>query len=228
MVGTTLFAHDAPYRVAKFQDVLSHSKLQAPLSSYDPLWSRGYGDFAFYQNRYFYLQDESYMTFEMCQKKHRSELREQHDWKVETKEPKTMEATLLLFPLSSKREFTFLQIHADSNRMTAAKTILNKPLLRVVWKKNYHHLKDHIWAVVRVSADPKEQKYMKIDLGKRPRDFFRVKVVVAQSKMKIYVADKLCFNFDVSYWNGVWNYFKAGVYLQDEGCAKVLFKELKF
>jgi len=219
-----LFGHDSPYSLDKFKSVLDISKLQAPKSSYDPLYSRHYGDFQYYSNKYFYLQDNKYMVFYMCGDHNRSELRFKNDWSVNTNTPKILEAEVKLFPLNAKREFTFLQIHADSTLKN--KPIIKKPLLRIVWYKNLHNKHNHIWAVIRQSGDVNINKYLKIDLGLMPKSFFDVKIVVYNNILKIYVNNKLKINKDVSYWQKYKNYFKAGVYLQDIGCAKVLFDKL--
>ncbi len=218
-----LFAHDTPYSIGKFQDILNVSKLQAPKSSFDALYSVKYGDFANYSNKYFYLQDGKYMVFFMCGKKQRSELRMKKEWKTDIKKSVSLYAKVKLFPLNAKREFTFLQIHADSN----LKNSINKPLLRVVWKKTYHHLKNHIWAVIRASGNIYEQNYEKIDLGSMPKNFFEIKIIIKDNKLSIKVDNEYKVSgFDVSYWKRYYNYFKAGVYLQDDGCAKALFDKL--
>ena len=213
-----LFSWNYPYALDKFKPVLNISKLQASKSSYNTLYSRHYRDFQNYSNRYFYLQDNSYMVFYMCGSHNRSELRFKNDWLVNTTTPKVLEAEVKLFPLNEKREFTFLQIHADD-------TLINKPLLRIVWLKVYHYKKNHIFAVIRKSL--KENIYEKVDLGLMPKSFFNIKVVVFKNRLKIYLNNKLKVNEDVSYWQKYKNYFKAGVYLQDIGCAKVLFNKLK-
>ncbi len=220
--ATLLLAHDVPYSQEKFQDILNVSKLQAPKSSFDALYSVKYGNFADYSNKYFYLQDGKYMVFFMCGKKHRSELRMKKEWRVDTKKSISMQARVKLFPLNAKREFTFLQIHADSNLRNS----INKPLLRIAWMKELHNLKNHIWAVIRKSPNVYKQSYEKVDLGLMPKEFFDIKIVVKTNKLNIIVDSTKKYNFDISYWNRYYNYFKAGVYLQDDGCAKVLFDKL--
>jgi len=227
-ISTILFGHDAPYSIKHFQDILNNTKLQAPTSHFDPKWSRDYGEFQYYENKYFYLQDNKYMTFLMCGKKNRSELREKETWKVSTQKAKILFAEIAFFSLNAKREFTFLQIHADPNYKNNLKhNSINKPLLRIVWKKQYRNLKNHIWAVIRTSALLEEHKYIKIDLGKYKNNFFTVKIVVKTSRLVIYINNTRKVDLSVSYWDNIWNYFKAGVYLQDNGCAKILFKQLR-
>ncbi len=219
-------AHNTPYSLKKFRLILENSKLQAPLSAYNPLYSRHYGDFKYYFNKYFYLLDGRYMTFYMCGKKHRSELRFKENWKVDTKFSKILDVKVKLFCLGEIKEFTFLQIHADStlkNQLT-----INKPLLRIVWLKKLYGVYNHLWAVIRTTSDKYNQKYQKIDLNQMPEDFFNIKIEVKSSKLNIWVNNlHKIDNFDISYWNKYQNYFKLGVYLQDNGCAKVLFDEIK-
>ncbi len=222
--GIYLFGCNAPFSLDKFKNVLSVSKLQAPGSHYNPLYSTKYGEFKDFCNKYFYLQDNKYMAFFMCGKKHRSELRFKNEWSVADSNPHIIIARVKLFPLNEKREFTFLQIHADSNLKD--KPVINKPLLRVVWYKHLRGAKNHIWAVIRACDEANVMCYEKIDLGEMPKGFFDIKVEVKNSKLKIWVNGNLKVDKDVSYWNKFLNYFKAGVYLQDEGCAKVLFDKL--
>jgi len=223
----TLFGCDTPYSQTKFHTILDGSKLQAPLSAYNPLYSVKYGEFKDVCNQYFYLQDRKYMAFAMCGKKRRSELRTHHEWRVESQKKHTLFAKLKIFPLNQVREFTFLQIHADSNRIGKNGRKINKPLLRLTWWHEQKNLYNHLWAVIRLTGDVKQQKYTKIDLGLRPKDFFTVKIEVQNAKMKIYINGRKKIAMDVSYWSGYWNYFKAGVYNQDEGCAKSLFENLR-
>ena len=221
-----IFGYEAPYKLEKFQTVLDHSKLQAPLSSFDPKWSIPYGKFQNRANRYFYLEDNQYMAFFMCGKKHRSELREQNIWQVETKKKHILYAEVKILPLDNKKEFTFIQIHSDPS--VNSTILLNKPLLRIVWRKNYHNIKNHLWAIICTNTDQKHFTYTKIDLGERGSNFSSFRITVMNSQLIIIRDNQKKVTFDISYWNGIWNYFKAGTYLQSNGCAKVLFKKLVF
>ncbi len=223
LFSSLLFGHDSPYSLDKFKPVLEISKLQAPKSSFNPLYSRKYGEFEGYSNKYFYLQDNNYMVFYMCGNHFRSELRFKHDWKVNTDSEKLIEAEVKLFPLNERREFTFLQIHADSTLKNVP--IINKPLLRIVWYKKLRGKRSHIWAIIKLGDDI-FSRYEKIDLGVMPKSFFKVKISVLKNILKVYVNGVEKVNMNVGYWSKYYNYFKAGVYLQDEGCAKVLFKKL--
>jgi hypothetical protein len=225
-LSVLLFACNTPYSLDKFKGVLNISKLQAPYSKYDPLYGVKYGKFKDVCNKYFYLQDNKYMAFFMCQddesEHKRSELRFKDDFKVS--ENHTLEARLKIFPLNQEREFTFLQIHADSTLKNLP--TINKPLLRITWWRELHNIYNHLWAVIRLGTSS-FSKYAKIDLGKKPEDFFDITIKVENSKLSIWInGENKIDNFDISYWNKYYNYFKAGVYLQGVGCAKVLFDKL--
>jgi len=221
-----LFASSTPYSLDKFKKVLKVVKFQAPFSHYDSKWSAKYGKFENFSNRYFYLQDDRYMAFYMCEKskeKRRSELRFKEDWLVGDRSLKILKLRVKLFVMSQKREFTFAQIHSDGTIKN--QPTINLPLLRVVWFKKYRSVKNHIWAIVRLN--PKEKIYKKVDLGVLPKGFFNLKIKVQNSIMSVEANGKT-YSQDVSYWGRYPSYFKVGVYLQDIGCAKVLVDELSF
>jgi len=57
---------------------------------------------------------------------------------------------------------------------------------------------------------------------------FDVKIIVKNSHLSIFInGEEKVSNYNVSYWKEFYNYFKAGVYLQGSGCAKVLFDKLE-
>jgi hypothetical protein len=214
-----LIAHDSPYSLDKFKPILNEVKLQAPTSKYNPLYSVKYGQFDSYSNKYFYLQDNDLMVFYMCDKHNRSELRFKNDWYVDNNKEKIFFTDLKIIPLNSK-EFTFLQIHSDNNLFD-----VNKPLLRIAFIKNKSEIKDFIWAVIRVS--PYENDYKKVLLGK-DYGFMKIKIFIKDEKLYISYNGVMKINgFDIKKWKKIPLYFKLGVYLQSEGCAKALFKDIK-
>jgi len=156
----------------------------------------------------------------MCGFHKRSEVRFLDEWRVSTRKPKILEADVRLFPLNSNREFTFMQIHVDARNGG-----LNKPLLRLVWMKNYKGVENHIWAIIL--GDSSGRVYEKIDLEKTPCDFFKIKIEVLKSKLKIWFNGKVKIVKDVGYFEKYKNYFKLGVYLQQKNCAKVVFRNIK-
>jgi hypothetical protein len=173
----------SPYFLDKFKSVLNVSKLQAPTSKYNPKYSIHYGKFKGIYNKYFYLENNRYMSFYMCEDDEseykRSELRFRDDFKVS--ENHYLKARVKVFPLSEEKEFTFLQIHADANYDNT----LNKPLLRIVWRKEYNSVKDHLWAIIRLSVT--KANYLKVDLGKRPDKFFDFVIKINKSKLYIFL-----------------------------------------
>jgi len=171
------------------------------------------------KNQYFYKQKQNYVFF-ICGFHKRSEVRFLDEWRVSTRKPKVLEADVRLFPLNSDREFTFMQIHVDARNGG-----LNKPLLRLVWMKNYKGVENHIWAVIL--GDSSGIVYEKIDLGKAPCDFFKIKIEILKNKLKIWLNGKVKVAKDVSYFEKYKNYFKLGVYLQQKNCAKVAFRNIK-
>jgi len=223
LYSCVVFAFNAPFSSKKFQDILSKAKLQAPTSSYNPMFSRKYGDFKGYYNKYFYMISDN-MIFYMCGNHKRSELRFKNIWKTSTKEEKILFAKVKLVPLTVKKEFTFLQIHADTTLPDMPS--INKPLLRIIWHSYLRGRKNHIWAVIRLSPSEYANKYLKVDLGRMPAGFFTIKIVVRNNILKVFFNNKEKVKLNVGYWSKYYNYFKAGVYLQDKGCAKAIFNKL--
>jgi hypothetical protein len=56
-----------------------------------------------------------------------------------------------------------------------------------------------------------------------PKKFFYIKIEIKNSKLSLWLKNKkIIDNIDIKYWKKYYNYFKTGVYLQGEGCAKIL------
>lgn len=220
----------APYDLEKFRPVLDDSKLQAPTSS--TMIKRG--DFAGASNEYFFLDPTGqYMTFTVEGDSKRSELRQlTGDWDTATKTPQRLIARVRVFVPEDKglKEFTFLQIH-DTTKGDKA---LNKPLLRITRRSDYRKMQDHLWAHIRTPKNFDQPISLanlateSIDLGPRPESFFDVEVRVQNSRMIVTINGQTKVDMDVSYWDGLDNYYKAGVYNQDPGRSKVEFESLRF
>ncbi len=216
-----LFGYIAPYSLKSFRDILNISKLQAPYSFHDKRFGVKFGKFKNVARRYFFLSDHKYLTFFMCGKGRRSELRLKEEFKIDSKTKKALLARVKLFPLNGIKEFTFLQIHSNANKSNG----FNKPLLRVSYKALYRGKKQHIWATLLIKTKMGKRVYKKLDLGKIPKDFFDIKIKIGNNHIKIdiqnkTISQKLKSDDTASY------YFKAGVYLQSSGCAKVEFEKL--
>lgn len=221
----------APYDLKKFRSVLDDSKLQAPKSSPTLI---DQGKFAGVSNEYFFLDPTGkYMTFTVEGDSCRSELRQQPgDWDTASKTPQRMIARVKVFVPQNKQpdSFTFLQVH-DKKTGDGG---LNKPLLRVTRRDNRRGKQDHLWAVIRTPKDFDKPISLSnlgskhVDLGPRPKGFFDAEVHVQNSRMIVSINGQTKVDMDVSYWDGLANYFKAGVYNQDHGRSKVEFESLMF
>lgn len=217
----TLFtAHAAsdPWSQSKFRPVLQDSKLQAPTSSPAAV-SRG--NFPGFSASYFKLVQDRYMQFEMTGKGKRSELRQEVEWKTSSSSSKKIIGNLKIFnpSTSSLNQFTFMQIH-DSGSSP------NKPLVRLVWLRNRNGIQDHLWCIRRTSVNNNTYEYT--NLGPRPGGFFKCEILVVNNQLRVKINDTTKVNKNVSYWANLNSYYKAGVYLQDEGTAKVQFDTLRY
>ena len=226
-----LTAQTAPYDVQAFRPVLDESKLQAPSSSPAKIEQ---GDFAGQSNEFFFLDPTGqYLTFTVTGDSKRSELRQMSgDWDTATDTPVGMAARVKVYVPETPelQQYTFLQIHDTTDDPGA----LNKPLLRVTRRGDYRKTRDHLWAHVRVPADPDQPISSEnldtenVDLGPRPEGFFDAQITVHQGRLVLTIDGQTKLDKDVSYWNGLNNYFKAGVYNQDPGTSKVEFESLRY
>lgn len=230
-LGVFAFATTAaavPYDLDKFKPVLDDSKLQAPASSPALIQQ---GDFDGASNQYFFLDPTGpYMAFTVSGDGMRSELRQESgDWQTSTTDRLSLDGRLKLTvpETASLNQFTFMQIH-DTNAG------LNKPLIRLTWQRDRGALEDRLWAVIRTPDDLGQPIALDnlasiyIDLGARPTGFFDASIVVHENQMSVEIDGQVKVDMDVSYWDGLDNYFKAGVYLQDPGEAAVLFDQLSY
>ncbi|RMF65928.1 MAG: polysaccharide lyase family 7 protein, partial [Calditrichaeota bacterium] len=180
-------------------------------------------EFEGFADWYFYLaqtSSDNYMTFVMSGDHNRSELRQMNEWKTSTSSWRKMIGEVKCFypSTSSLDQYTFMQIH-DSDG-------INKPLVRLVWLRSRSGKSDHLWAVIRTSVSSSSYQY--VDLGARPSGFFKAEIKVRNNTLKVKINGVTKVSKNVSYWSAYHNYFKAGVYLQDAGTAKVQFKSLKY
>ena len=220
-----------PYDLEQFRPVLEDSKLQAPTSS-PAMIERG--DFAGKSNPYFFLDDTgTRLVFTVTGDSKRSELRQlSGDWDTATATPQRLVARVKVFVPETPelKQYTFLQIHDKKNGDAG----LNKPLLRLTWQQNRKGKADHLWAAIRTPDDMSKTISLKnlatdtIDLGPRPAGFFAAEIRVQNGRMTVLLDGETKVDKDVSYWNGLANYFKAGVYNQDPGTSKAEFAALAY
>ena len=223
----------APYNLPKFRSVLDKSKLQYPESNTDIK----YGEFKGVHRDYFYLSEEGFMTFETVRGQHndiiRVELRQGPDeWKTSSSSLKRMVAELKLFYPEIIREYSWLQVHDSA----ASEPHINKPLIRLLWRKERKGKNDHIWAVIRTNNQAwGGSSALWVDLGKRPNGFFKAEIAIQNNLLTVNIEADVKLSKDVSYWQEFSNYFKAGIYLSgsaNEGISanqklvKVQFRSL--
>jgi len=222
---------NAPYDYEKFQAVLDISKLQYP----DPL-QVDYGNFAGFKAANFYADSNASLYFttqkEVNEYKTRSELREGRAWTTASQTGNYWVASLkCLKPAPGVSAYTWMQVHGPNEPQ-----IHNYPLIRLQWIREYRDEQqvlqyDHIWATVIVSEPGEMLIYKNIDLGPRPDNFFRAEVYFKNNIMDVIINGKVLYTSNVSYWEEVENYFKAGVYINrvgDGGEATTIFSELYF
>jgi len=215
---------EAPSSSSTFKGVLSVSKLQAPTSSYDERWGTLYGEFEGVSNRYFYLHDNA-INLRVCDLSARSELRFQEDWKTSTSSVKSIEARLEVLPLTTEKEFTFMQIHSDAT--LSSDNVINSPLIRIVWRKDYNGMQNHLWAIIKLDDIEDSTEYKKVDLGVKSESLFTLKLQVQNNQMSLWLDGGLKVDKqDVSYWQDYPSYFKVGVYMQSKGCASSVFSAI--
>ena len=224
-----LASDPVPYDLEKFRPVLDASKLQAPTSSPALIPQ---GGFPGQSNQYFFLDPTGqYMTFKVSGDGNRSELRQETgtDWQTSTTDRLSLDARVRLAAPGNQTpdQYTFMQIHDTGDG-------LNKPLIRLTWQRDRGSMEDHLWAVIRTPGDfgqpisNSNLATLSLGLGARPTGFFDASIVVQDSRMRVLIDGQAKVDMDVSYWDGLDNYFKAGVYLQDPGEAAVEFDQVAY
>lgn len=215
----------APYDDDKFKPVLNASKLQI---YHDDVVD--YGDFSGKKFPQFYADKDKNLHFEIDKKantlKVRSELREgPNSWSTADTEGHFWVATLrCLKPKVGITSYTWMQVHGTTDTY-------NYPILRLLWIRNKGNVYDHIWAIIIVSDPNTPNIYEYVDLGKRPNGFFTAEVHFKNNILDILINRNLKATRNVTYWEDVQNYFKAGVYINrysDGGSVSAIFKELHF
>lgn len=211
---SVITSFDAPYDIPRFQDFIGGSKLQAPTSSTAASQSdliNGYSD----EN--FYVVDNDRIAFNQSGELMRTELRHLTNWAVSDVD-RSLHARLDVVDQTCD-QVTLLQIHDDANAGSGP----NKPLLRV-YKSLTREPVNHLWAAIKVDNGGENTTH--IDLGADPGGFFDCDIKLQNERMTIEIDGVLKADNDVSFWTFP-SYWKAGVYLQDEGEATAYFDELE-
>ncbi|MTI20796.1 T9SS type A sorting domain-containing protein, partial [Fulvivirga sp. RKSG066] len=205
--------YEAPYDIPRFQDFIGGCKLQAPTSSTVASQSDLINGFS---SDNFYVVDGDKIEFNQSGESMRTELRHLTNWMISDGD-RSLHGRLK-FVEQTCDQVTVVQIHDDANEGSGP----NKPLLRI-YKHQTKSPADHLWAAIKTDAGGVNTTH--IDLGSAPTDYFSFDVRLVSGNMIIEINGEEKANMDVSYWNFP-SYWKAGVYLQDEGEAVVYFDEL--
>ncbi|MEO1714868.1 MAG: polysaccharide lyase family 7 protein, partial [Bacteroidota bacterium] len=206
--------YDAPSDIPKFQPFLAECKLQAPTSAtlaHNSTLNNGYTHPTF-----FYVADGDKMLFNQSGDSQRTELRNETNWDLNDAD-RSLHGRLDIIEQTCE-QVTVMQIHDDANAGPGP----NKPLLRI-YKHTTKFPLNHIWAAIK--TDDGGSNTMHVDLGEDPGGYFNCDIRLVDGNMIIDFEGEEKVNMDVSFWSFP-SYWKAGVYLQDNGEATVHFDEL--
>ena len=206
--------YDAPSDIPRFQPFLAECKLQAPTSSTAAdinSLNSGYT-----HPTYFYVVDGDKILFNQTGDSRRTELRDEENWDL-TQANRSLHGRIDIVEQTCE-QVTVMQIHDDANAGSGP----NKPLLRI-YKSTTRVPVNHIWAAIK--TDEIGINTMHVDLGEDPGGYFNCDIRLVNGNMIIDFEGEEKVNMDVSFWT--WpSYWKAGVYLQDEGEATAYFDDL--
>jgi uncharacterized protein YjdB len=207
-------AYDAPSDIPRFQPFLAECKLQAPTSSTqaaNDVLNDGYT-----HPDFFYVVNGDKILFYQSGDSKRTELRNETNWDL-TEANRSLHARVDIVDQTCD-QVTVLQIHDDANAGSGP----NKPLLRI-----YKHLdkvpENHLWAAIK--TDDGGSNTTHVPLGEDPGGYFNCDIRLVDGNMIIDFEGEEKVNMDVSFWTFP-SYWKAGVYLQDEGEATAHFDDL--
>ncbi|MEQ8580454.1 MAG: polysaccharide lyase family 7 protein [Marinoscillum sp.] len=205
--------YSAPYDIPRFQDFIGECKLQAPTSSTAATQSDLING---YTSSWFYVADGDKVAFNQSGSSNRTELRDLRNWDL-TASDQTLFGRIDIVQQTCD-QVTVMQIHDDANAGNGP----NKPLLRI-YKHQTKSPVNHIWAAIKTDAGGQATTH--VDLGADPGGYFDCEIKLVGGNMIINFQGVEKVNMDVSYWSYP-SYWKAGVYLQDNGEATAYFDEL--
>lgn len=205
-----LFPSDIP----RFQPFMSECKLQAPTSS--TLRDRDALNSGYAHPDWFYVVDGDKIRFNQTGDSRRTEFRNETNWDL-TQANRSLHGRVDIVEQTCQ-QVTVMQIHDDANAGSGP----NKPLLRI-YKHNGRTPTNHIWAAIKTDAVGVNTTH--VDLGEDPGGYFNCDIRLVDGRMIIDFQGEEKVNVDASFWT--WpSYWKAGVYLQDDGEATAHFDEL--
>jgi len=207
-------SYEAPSDIPRFQPILAECKLQAPTSS--TLADIDRLNDSYTHPEYFYVVDGDKILFSQSGDSRRTELRHETNWDL-TEANRSLHGRIDIVDQTCD-QVTVMQIHDDANAGPGP----NKPLLRI-YKHTLKEPVNHLWAAVK--TDEVGIATTHIDLGEDPGGYFNCDIRLVDGRMIIDLEGEEKVNVDASFWT--WpSYWKAGVYLQDDGKATAHFDNL--
>jgi len=207
-------SYDAPSDIPRFQPFLAECKVQAPTSS--TLANISTLNNGYTHPDYFYVVDGDKILFHQSGDSRRTELRNETNWDLNDAN-RSLHGRIDIVEQTCD-QVTVMQIHDDANAGNGP----NKPLLRI-YKHNAKTPTNHLWAAIK--TDDGGSNTTHIDLGEDPGGYFNCDIRLVDGRMIIDYEGEEKVNVDVSFWNYP-SYWKAGVYLQDDGFATAHFDDL--
>ncbi|MBC7003416.1 polysaccharide lyase family 7 protein [Photobacterium sp. BZF1] len=231
-----------PASYPQFSHILSSSKLQISTPNAKPGSKNEMaknGDFTGIVNEHFYVDGSSEaLVFNMEGYKLRNELRVLENFSTAQSDT-TYQLKANLQPINpitsvqnspvGKKEITYLQVHNKGIHEDGTGYIPH-PLVRITWELERNGKESHYWAVIKANAldcssnsqhrsnAECKKAYRHIDLGpadlNRPTQF---DISVGNNQLVVNVDGETKLSHDITYWQHLLSYFKAGVYNQFEG-----------
>ena len=207
-------AYDAPSDIPRFQPFLAECKIQGPTSS--TLRDKEALNDGYTHPEWFQVVDGDKVLFNQSGDSQRTELRNETNWDLNDQN-RSLHGRIDIVEQTCD-QVTVMQIHDDANAGDGP----NKPLLRI-YKHNAKEPTNHIWAAIKTNEGGISTTH--VDLGEDPGGYFNCDIRLVDGNMIIDFEGEEKVNMDVSYWT--WpSYWKAGVYLQDDGEATAYFDDL--
>ncbi len=206
--------YDAPSDIPRFQPFLAECKIQGPTSS--TLRDKEALNDGYSHPDWFYVVDGDKVLFNQSGDSRRTELRNETNWNLNDQN-RSLHGRIDIVEQTCD-QVTVMQIHDDANAGDGP----NKPLLRI-YKHNAKEPTNHIWAAIKTNEGGVSTTH--VDLGEDPGGYFNCDIRLVDGNMIIDFEGEEKVNMDVSFWT--WpSYWKAGVYLQDDGEATAHFDDL--
>ena len=204
----------APSDIPRFQPFLKECKLQAPTSS--TIAALEVLNDGYIHAQYFQVVDGDKILFNQSGDSRRTELRNETNWNLND-DDRSLHGRIDIVEQTCD-QVTVMQIHDDANAGNGP----NKPLLRIYKHKTKIPV-NHLWAAIK--TDDGGVSTTHVDLGEDPGGYFNCDIRLVDGRMIINFEGEEKVDMDVSFWSFP-SYWKAGVYLQDDGEATAYFDEL--